>query len=494
MASKPYHQMSYEDFGISSYEANLVRKCEICDNPFKIADFEPYQWGGGASTSLAYRGKCECWCLACYLGVGPTDFPDDELTEKIESDPAFAVDARVLEPARASIQSLQIGPDWKEWTSLKDDRIYEAKCKGEILSAYSFFTDRNIPLVIMPLTKAISVRPIHYPNGITYYPPGTANLEGIDTVDTPSEPTGALPPTLAQPFTTLDNLSKHGLLIFPVALAPALIARADHDFHLELIRRLSEEVDKVCLNFVRYYTCTLDKPHSIPARAGQTDTDPAMSMCLVYDPEQKTSRIYGGAAFPFAFIGTGIWLKQPEWPNFPGDGEVGHIVQHALSIYAINLEARSDTLRFVQSLSMLEFLAYPTEYKAFEEVKKVIARYIATDQSSYNRILERFFELTGKKDPETRAIIGLRTRVVHIGDRIESLIPDPAQRRLLFAELDGYIRAVMDHMIQHSDIDFKEYVQIRKTLPAFLHQSTTADQGSSTPPTKALKPNRNSKH
>ncbi len=469
MAAKPYHQMSHEDLGISSYEANLVRSCEICNRSFRITDSPPYQWGGGATTSLAYRAKCECWCLACYLGVGPTDLPDDELSEEIESDTADTVDDKILEQARSSIQSLQIGPNWKEWTREKDARIYEAQSKGEILTAYSFFTDRKIPLIIMPLTKAISVRSIHYPNGITYYPPGKANLEGFHKVDTRSEWSEALPPTQTPPWTSFDNLSQHGLLVFPAALAPEIIARADHDTHLELIRRLSEEVDKVCLNFVRFYTCTLDKPRCIPARAGQTDTDPAISMCLIYDPEQKSSQIYGGAAFPFAFTGsTGIWLRQPEWPDFPGDGQVGNIVHHALSLYAINLEASSDTLRFVQSLSMLEFLAYPTEYKAFEEVKKVIARYIATDQSSYNRILERFFELTGKKDPETHAIIGLRTRVVHIGDRIESLIPDPEQRRLLFSELDGYIRAVLDHMIQHSDIDFEEYVQIRKTFPAFL--------------------------
>lgn len=231
-------------------------------------------------------------------------------------------------------------------------------------------------------------------------------------------------------------------------------------------------MDKVCLNFVRYYSCKLEKHHAIPARAGQTKSDPAMSICLVYDPAKKASRIYGGAAFPFAFTGgIGVWLRQPDWQRFPGDGEVGKIVYHALTLYATMLEASSDTIRFVQALSLLEFLAFPTDYKKMEEVKKVIARYVSSDQTAYDRVLERFKELTGKKDPTTGVETGLRTRVVHIGDRIESLIPSPDSRRKLFAELDGYIRPVIDHMIQNSELGFDEYSQLRKTFPAFLNQN-----------------------
>lgn len=105
------------------------------------------------------------------------------------------------------------------------------------------------------------------------------------------------------------------------------------------------------------------------------------------------------------------------------------------------------------------------------EVKKVIARYVSSDQTAYDKVLERFKELTGKKDPTTGVETGLRTRVVHIGDRIESLIPCPKARRELFAELDGYIRPVIDHMIQHSELGFDEYSQLRKTFPAFLKQT-----------------------
>ena len=471
MARKPIHQASFEELNISPYQAALVRECEICKCTYTIDMHEPLEWAGGV-TSFANLDCCEHWCLACTLGVGPTDYPEAYPEEEKAEELDPTEEATVAEQARGSIASLQIGPRHQEWSDDRTDEVYSAQCSGDILKAYSFFTDQGIPLIIMPLTRAISDRSVHYPNGITYYPPGTANLDGLDHLDEVADPDDRAIRLSEYAGANLDNLRQHSLLVFPATLDSQLIAKADHDVHLDLIRRLSEEVDKVCLNFVRYYSCKLEKPHAIPARAGQTKSDPAMSICLVYDPAKKSSRLYGGAAFPFAFTGGfGIWLRQPEWQRFPGEGEVGKTVYHALTLYATMLEAGSDTIRFVQALSLLEFLAFPTDYKAFEEVKKVIARYIATDQTTYNRVLERFYELTGKKDPLTKAIIGLRTRVVHIGDRIESLIPSPKARRELFAELDGYIRPVIDHMIQHSELGFDEYTEIRKTFPAFLQQT-----------------------
>jgi hypothetical protein len=121
----------------------------------------------------------------------------------------------------------------------------------------------------------------------------------------------------------------------------------------------------------------------------------------------------------------------------------------------------------MQALSLLEFLAYPDEYRKFEDVKKVIARHVARDPTDYQRILDRFFELTGKRDPDTGRFIGYRTRVVHMGERVERLVPDPQARGQLFLELDGYIRPVIDHMIAHSDMRFEDYLKVRDTLRPF---------------------------
>jgi hypothetical protein len=52
--------------------------------------------------------------------------------------------------------------------------------------------------------------------------------------------------------------------------------------------------------------------------------------------------------------------------------------------------------KFIQALTLLEFLADPRDYRKFEDVKKIVARYVATTREEYARILERFLELTGK--------------------------------------------------------------------------------------------------
>ncbi len=471
MAHKSFIHATFEDLNISPYQAALPRECEICKCQYTIDANEPWEWTGGV-TSFANFECCEHWCLTCTLGVGPTDFPESCPEEECAAQLDPTDEAAVAEQARVNMAALQIGPRYEEWADDRTDEVYAALCRGDILKAYSFFTDHDIPLIIMPLVRATSDRSVHYPNGITYYPPGTANFDGLDHLDELANPDDRAIRLSEYAGANLDNLRQHALLVFPAILDPQLIAKADHDVHLDLIRRLSEEVDKVCLNFVRYYTCKLEKPHAIPARAGQTHSDPAMSICLVYDPAKKASRLYGGAVFPFAFTGgIGIWLRQPEWQGFPGEGEVGKIVFHALSLYATMLEASSDTNRFIQALSLLEFLAFPSDYAKMEEVKKVIARYVAKDQATYSSVLERFRELTGKIDPDTKIQVGLRTRVIHIGDRIESLIPSPQGRRKLFVELDGYIHPVIDHMIQHSELGFEEYTQVRKTFPAFLKQT-----------------------
>ena len=118
-------------------------------------------------------------------------------------------------------------------------------------------------------------------------------------------------------------------------------------------------------------------------------------------------------------------------------------------------------------MSLIEYLAYPDDYKEFKEVKKVIARYVAHNVAEYKKLLNRFFVLTGKKDESTDKYLGYRTRIVHIGERLEDILPNDEDIDALFVEPDNYIRTVMDHMLKFSDKTWDEYLQMRNQMEPY---------------------------
>ena len=199
-----------------------------------------------------------------------------------------------------------------------------------------------------------------------------------------------------------------------------------------------------------------------------------MAGLALYSPIAAQGRIVAGAAFTHCITqGLGMMLAQYEWDRLPRDGEVGQIVHRGLRMYAEILEASNQTSKFVQAMSLMEFLAYPDQFEKFEEVKKIIARYSAKMQTpEYHRLLNRFKELTGLEqtstDPATgkvtRKHLGYRTRIVHLGVRLEQILPHRTERAALFTELQSYLRPIFDDMIRHSEMPFKEYQENRDEI------------------------------
>jgi hypothetical protein len=98
---------------------------------------------------------------------------------------------------------------------------------------------------------------------------------------------------------------------------------------------------------------------------------------------------------------------------------------------------------------------------------KTIARYVTKTPGEYTRLLDRFFEMVGKRDPTTQQFIGYRTRIIHIGEKLDAVVPRYTDRLALFEELDGYIRPVIDHMIEHSFFNWDEYSSLRQAMRPF---------------------------
>lgn len=189
-----------------------------------------------------------------------------------------------------------------------------------------------------------------------------------------------------------------------------------------------------------------------------------MSAALLVRSDAMDSVLLAGAAFTHVITkGLGLDLRQPEWDRFPQYGEVGKLAAHGLSLYSQMLQTQSATSKFVQALSLIEFLAYPDDFMKFQDIKKVVSKYVTNCPREHERLMERFRELTGKKD-ETKQEVGLRTNIVHMGKRLEQLIKSRSERENLFKELDGYIRAMLDHMIERDYMSNEEYDTLKHSM------------------------------
>ena len=448
-----------QDYGIDEYQQTVQRVCKECGQRYTIGKYlenSPLYFG----PPWKYRAGCETYCLACWLCVGPNDFPS-----AANDNPQSVSETSSLSDPMLSEDNLHLNALGGDWSY---DKAYEPLMQGNLLVAFRSLLDNGANLVAMPIARVNVENTIVFPGPVTFYPPGFVDLEKLNLIPNDEQSRSLAEHSSAASGITLDVLERHPLVVIPCRFDWEKFSKSSHRGHLEFIRELSEEIDRSCLDFVRYNTCRLEPIDDLPAHAGQIATNHMMAGALLYSGALRKARIIGGAVFThYLTRGLGLPLTQLEWDSFPMDGTTGQIARQALSLYASLLESDNPTARFMQALSLLEFLAYPDEYKKFEEVKKVIARYIAQDPNEYRRLLDRFFELTGKKDPDTGRIIGYRTKVVHMGERIERLVPDREVRKNLFLELDGYIRHVIDHLIAHSEMTFEEYLKIRDSLRPF---------------------------
>lgn len=432
-------------------EAALIQRrvCRRCEAIYTIAEsWEHNRQMFGKPHD--YQTGCLEYCLGCWLGVGPLDFPESYGEES----------AIVADDSHLSFAGFTALP--RESTPVENDD------EGDLVARFQPFLNEGYLLAVMPISRVfLDLSPISYRNCYTFLSPGVANLEQLNIVPNREMNCPLAEGQSAASGVTEETLSELTLVAFPCRGDWTAFRKTNHNGHLDLIRQLSEGVDRACLDFVRYKLCGFDPVDTLPGRAGQVASNPMMAGLCLFNPAIQESRIVGGAAFTHSLTrGLGLALETIDAEEFPRDGEVGHIVEHALALYAAAIEAATATSGFVQALSILEILAYPDEFRIFQEVKKVIARYVAKNRTEYDRLLERFLELTGKKDSSGKTI-GFRTRVVHMGERLEEIIPRHEQRTELFRELDRYIRMVIEHMMRHSEMTWEEYQAKRETMRPF---------------------------
>jgi hypothetical protein len=324
-------------------------------------------------------------------------------------------------------------------------------------------------MVVMPLIRVQIEEPIRFLSHAIIYPPGVARMDELNIAE-PSETSSLAEFCSSASGVDRTVLERHAILAFPYRFDWDAVLSTSHANHMEVIRRLSDAADDVCLNLLRFHLCRLDLPDTLPGRAGQIKSNHMMAGVLLYNAGRSCGRIIAGDAFASIITkGLGLEIDHDPIKYLPGGGEVGSIVRYALSLHSALLELDNPTAKFAQALALLEFLAEPYKYIKFQDVEKIIGRYAAKDRKQYEQLMQRFMELTSKTDDETQQQIGYRTQIMHMGGRLENIIPEFQKRRVLFRELGRYIGVVIDHMLQHSEFSWEEYLQVRAKLEPYNH-------------------------
>jgi hypothetical protein len=221
-------------------------------------------------------------------------------------------------------------------------------------------------------------------------------------------------------------------------------------FHLDrsLILECSEEAEKI-IDIIRFYYCSYNNPYSLSNKASQIDD--GRSGLLLYSSSTNLGRITIQPIFSYKHtLGNGLFIVDVNWLAncnlFKSPlNQVGHIVEHALSLNTSILEANNQTTKFTNIMTLIEYLAYPDCYKTFKDVKKEIAVHIAQNNSDYQKLLERFYELTSKDG------YAYRTKIIHQGERIENILNDPVKLEILFDELQYYTSYLIKDLIERCD-------------------------------------------
>lgn len=239
----------------------------------------------------------------------------------------------------------------------------------------------------------------------------------------------------------------------------AFLTPASHEAHLEMLGAAMDKAERT-MDLMRFERCKVWIPGMLPGRAGLLG-DTGICAGLFYAPEDHESYIIAGQVLTHQVIaGIGLDLTGTPMLRLPGAGEVGAVARHALRLYSEALEAATETSRFVQLISLIEFLAAPQDFVPMKRAKRLIARQIARDRADYDAILQDFLYLTSEGGSAKGPKRGLRHNIVHLGKRLEELA-DAAEREAIFRRLARYAGVTIEQLLRHGAEDWATIEALR---------------------------------
>lgn len=149
-------------------------------------------------------------------------------------------------------------------------------------------------------------------------------------------------------------------------------------------------------------------------------------------------------------------------PQFGEVGEVGKIIRHALKLYSKAMYLNNETMKFITSMALFEYLGAGGNYKPFKKIRAKLQAHLAENKEDYDSLTETFMMLTSKIVDDKN--IGYRTKIIHEGALLEDILPVENDRRRLFGKLSGYIFDIITQMYNYTSLSFDELQEIRKQL------------------------------
>ncbi|WP_156575171.1 hypothetical protein [Bacillus luti] len=301
---------------------------------------------------------------------------------------------------------------------------------------YSIKKDYNgeKSLIIIPVGK-FNISNRYRIGDITIYPIGTVNTEEFFETKVDFD------------FAEVkEDFLNSAFIVFPI------IIQKEHPFgnftveqKNQLLNSNFSKAEEV-LNVFKYIYCNLDKSSVLTQKAGYINN--IYSGALIYYPHLGMSD-YLEEKYKVnnEFIGKGLIVELKEIKEILDKhtvildrncGEVGNIIKHALQLYANIVEASSYTNKYVQALSLIEYLTNPFEFEKMQKLKGHVIAFSVDNKKSYHELSERFKFLTGLKD-EQGIEIGIRTNIVHNGKLLEQMLNKPYEPEFIIKELQYYI-------------------------------------------------------
>lgn len=228
-----------------------------------------------------------------------------------------------------------------------------------------------------------------------------------------------------------------------------------------------QESEKI-LNYIKFFYCKYFDSATLIANSGQRED--GKNVIFVF--HEKGSPFTGIKENDFLThkITKGIGLRIQDLSLLKNStffdselDEVGNILIHALELNSAVLNANTNTQKFILSMNLIEYLGFPNSYEQFKKVKSKIICHNTDNIGDYHKLAKRFEELTGgTENKDGEKIIGLRTNILHIGKKIEQIIPDEKEINNLLKELQGYIYHTMIDMFQFANKKWEELEQFRE--------------------------------